>query len=37
MVEGYVKAATYIGAAAVMGIGALGPTLGQGLIGMKSC
>jgi len=33
----YVKAARFIGAAIVMGIGTIGPALGQGLIGMKSC
>lgn len=39
MIEGvhYVKAAACIGAAIVMGIGAIGPATGQGLIGMKSC
>jgi len=33
----YAKAAAFIGAAIAMGIGAIGPALGQGLIGMKSC
>ena len=33
----YAKAAALIGAALVMGIGSLGPALGQGLIGMKGC
>ncbi len=33
----YVKAAAFFGAAFVMGIGSLGPALGQGLIGMKAC
>lgn len=33
----YVKAAAYIGAALAMGIGSIGPALGQGFIGMKSC
>lgn len=33
----YAKAAAFIGAAIVMGIGSLGPALGQGLIGMKGC
>lgn len=39
MVEGtfYVKAAACIGAAIVMGVGSIGPALGQGLIGMKAC
>lgn len=39
MVEGifYVKAAAFIGAAITMGLGSLGPALGQGLIGMKAC
>ena len=37
IVEGmfYAKAAAYIGAALAIGIGILGPALGQGLIGMK--
>lgn len=33
----YAKAAAYIGAAIAMGIGAIGPALGQGLVGMKAC
>jgi len=33
----YAKAAAYLGAAIAMGIGAIGPALGQGLIGMKAC
>ena len=33
----YAKAAAYIGAAVAMGIGSIGPALGQGLIGMKAC
>ena len=33
----YVKAAAFIGAALAMGMGSIGPALGQGLIGMKSC
>jgi len=33
----YVKAAAVIGAAICMGIGTIGPALGQGFIGMKSC
>lgn len=33
----YVKAAAFLGAALAMGIGSLGPALGQGLIGMKAC
>ena len=33
----YAKAAAYIGAAIAMGIGTIGPALGQGFIGMKSC
>ena len=32
-----VKAAAVLGAAFVMGIGAIGPALGQGLIGSKAC
>ncbi len=35
--EFLVKAAAYIGAALVMGIGTIGPALGQGLIGAKAC
>ena len=31
------KAATYIGAAVVMGLGSIGPAYGQGMIGMKTC
>lgn len=33
----YAKAAAYIGAAIAMGVGAIGPALGQGLVGMKAC
>lgn len=33
----YAKAAAFIGAAIAMGVGAVGPALGQGLIGMKAC
>lgn len=33
----YAKAAAYLGAAIAMGVGAIGPALGQGLIGMKAC
>ncbi len=33
----YAKAAAFIGAAVAMGIGSLGPALGQGFIGMKAC
>lgn len=31
------KAAAAIGAAIAMGVGAIGPALGQGLVGMKAC
>ena len=31
------KAAAFLGAAIAMGVGAIGPALGQGLIGMKAC
>ncbi|HML19436.1 MAG TPA: ATP synthase F0 subunit C [Candidatus Dependentiae bacterium] len=31
------KAAACIGAAITMGLGAVGPSLGQGIIGMKAC
>ena len=33
----YAKAAAFFGAAIVMGVGSLGPALGQGFIGMKAC
>lgn len=33
----YAKAAVYLGAALVMGVGAIGPAIGQGLVGMKAC
>ena len=33
----YAKAAALFGAAIAMGLGSLGPALGQGLIGMKAC
>ena len=33
----YAKAAAYIGAAITMGIGSVGPAIGQGIIGMKAC
>ncbi len=33
----YVKAAAFLGAAIAMGVGSLGPALGQGMIGMKAC
>lgn len=33
----YVKAAAFLGAAITMGIGTIGPALGQGFIGMKAC
>lgn len=32
----YVKMAAYIGAAIAMGIGTIGPSIGQGLIGSKA-
>jgi F-type H+-transporting ATPase subunit c len=32
-----IKIAAYIGAAFVMGIGTIGPALGQGLVGAKAC
>ena len=35
--EFYVKAAAYLGAAIAMGLGTIGPALGQGFIGMKAC
>ncbi len=33
----YAQAAAFFGAALAMGIGSMGPALGQGLIGMKAC
>lgn len=33
----YAKAAAFIGAAITMGLGSLGPAIGQGIIGMKAC
>ena len=33
----YAKAAAFLGAAIAMGVGSIGPALGQGLIGMKAC
>jgi F-type H+-transporting ATPase subunit c len=33
----YAKAAAFLGSAIVMGIGSIGPSLGQGMIGMKAC
>ncbi len=36
-VKAAAKAASYIGAAIAMGVGAIGPALGQGLVGMKAC
>ena len=33
----YAQAAAFLGAAITMGLGSLGPALGQGLIGMKAC
>ena len=38
-VEGiyYAKAAAFLGAAIAVGIGAIGPALGQGFVGMKAC
>ena len=33
----YAKAAAFLGAAFAMGIGAIGPSIGQGLIGTKAC
>lgn len=32
----YAKAAAFLGAAIAMGVGSIGPALGQGLIGMKA-
>ncbi len=33
----YAKAAAFLGAAIAMGLGSIGPALGQGLIGTKAC
>jgi F-type H+-transporting ATPase subunit c len=33
----YIKIAAYAGAAFAMGIGTIGPALGQGLVGSKAC
>lgn len=33
----YAKAAAFLGAAIAMGIGTIGPAIGQGLIGTKAC
>lgn len=33
----YAQAAAFLGAAIVMGIGSLGPALGQGIIGKAAC
>jgi F-type H+-transporting ATPase subunit c len=33
----WAKAMAYLAAALVMGLGSIGPSLGQGLIGMKAC
>jgi F-type H+-transporting ATPase subunit c len=35
--QSYAKAAAFLGAAIAMGVGTIGPALGQGLIGMKAC
>ena len=32
-----IKAAAYLGAAFTMGIGTIGPALGQGMVGSRSC
>ncbi len=32
-----IRAATYIGAGIAMGLGAIGPGVGQGLVGAKAC
>jgi F-type H+-transporting ATPase subunit c len=33
----YAQAAAFFGAALAMGIGGIGPAIGQGIIGMKAC
>lgn len=35
--ESYARAAAFIGAAIAMGIGSIGPAIGQGLVGQKAC
>ncbi len=36
-IESYAKVAAFLGAAFAMGIGTIGPALGQGLVGSKAC
>lgn len=36
-VASYAKAAAYFGAALAIGLGTLGPALGQGAVGSKAC
>lgn len=36
-IAGYARAAALLGAAIAMGVGSLGPALGQGMIGQKAC
>jgi F-type H+-transporting ATPase subunit c len=33
----YAKAAAFLGAAIAMGLGSIGPAIGQGLVGTKAC
>ena len=33
----WAQAAAFLGAALAMGIGSIGPSIGQGLVGMKAC
>lgn len=33
----YAQAAAFLGAAIAMGVGSIGPALGQGFVGMKAC
>ncbi len=33
----YVKAAAYLGAALVVGLGTIGPALGQGMVASRAC
>lgn len=33
----YAQAAAFLGAAIAMGVGSIGPALGQGMIGQKAC
>lgn len=36
-IVGWARAAAYMGAAIAIGLGTLGPALGQGMVGAKAC